>query len=177
MKQKLLLILLVFGSGNVIHGQIPKGTLRVGPSASFSQIKQQVPVPTLVSTSGIAEYTNTDLATSLGIGGFLADNFSVSVLFEYSLQSTKYFSTLNRTNGLFAGISPQYMVPISDRFYMPLEAFIGFNSQSAEVRGTVSGSDGVTALDGLGWGAAVGIEYLVGKRIGARLSFSYMKSS
>lgn len=176
MKQRLSVVLLLLFIGIQSIAQIPKGTMRVGPSVSYSRVNQNTPA--FAGFGASTELTITEVSTALAIGGFVADNIALNVQFEYGLESSKIGSNnLVREAGFFIGPSLLFMVPLNENLYLPIEGVVGFASQRSR-RTDTDGDLGEPSLaDGLAWGGSVGLEYLVARRIGVRLSLVYSQAN
>lgn len=141
--------------------QVAKGTIRLGPSLAYtSQTNKEV-----------GSYTKNKISTlELGLFGgyFVIDNLEVALGVTLA-RTNQEERTIGRT-----AIGPQvtYMVPIGEKFYLPISGGIAYNSLTYD-----EGNYYNESYSGLGYGVGMGVEYLVSNKIGARFSLTFSAGS
>ena len=146
--------------------QVSKGTFKIGPSVGYNR--------SWVQDSDDA-FNN--VALSLSVGGFAANNLEVAVVTEFTYREEIIGSFLFESREFYIGPMVTYMIPVSEELFFPIRAGIGFRSALESDLLSILNQESDLSMNGLNWNVGVGIEYLVTQRIGARLGVDYSSAT
>lgn len=158
-----ILTFLFFGV-NSATSQIAKGTVRLGPQLAYSNVSQDI--------NGFTEkFITITLNLQLSGGYYVIDNLELGLGLQLASTANKVGSDENRESGIIIGPNVTYMIPIGEKFYLPIFGGIGYNSLRIDDNFVES------TLSGIGYGVGVGAEYLISNKIGARFSLIHNTGS
>lgn len=152
---KTLLIVLCAGLAIHSHAQFERGSVRVGPTLAINNSTSDV---------GGLDLKTRQLNFGMHAGYYVVDQFEIGLAVVFLSSKTEFLSSEITSSGLAIGPAFSYILKGAHNFHIPFLGAVAYNVAK-------EGDD--ERFTGITFALGTGVEYLVARRLGARLSLAY----